>query len=120
MVREEKITKARTLSQSIMLLSKRQLYRFSAVVAWYQVHHNLNYFFDERNSKHLFIDLFIGKRLNNRPINERRIIVLNHLEMYLIEDMEKSLIALAKAAAEGKTVKELNDVGWGSSKDEMF
>ena len=69
-----------------------------------------NYFLDERNSKHLFIDLFIGKRLNNRPINERRIIVLNHLEMYLIEDMEKSLIALAKAAAEGKTVKELNDV----------
>lgn len=40
--------------------------------------------------------------------------------MYLIEDMEKSLIALAKAAAEGKTVKELNDVAWGSSKDEMF
>lgn len=33
MVREERITQARTLSQSIMLLSKRQLYRFSAVVA---------------------------------------------------------------------------------------
>ena len=110
MVREERITQARTLSQSIMLLSKRQLYRFSAVVALYQVHHNLNYFLDERNSKHLFIDLFIGKRLNNRPINERRIIVLNHLEMYLVEDMEKHLIKLAKAAAEGKTVKELNDV----------
>ena len=120
MDRNEKINKARTLSQSIMLLSKRQLYRFSAVVAWYQVHHNLNYFLDERNTKHLFIDLFIGKRLNNRPVTERRMIILNHLEMYLIEDMEKSLIALAKAAAEGKTVKELNDVAWGSSKDEMF
>lgn len=33
MVREEKIERARTLSQSIMLLSKRQLNRFSAVVA---------------------------------------------------------------------------------------
>ena len=119
MVREERITQARTLSQSIMLLSKRQLYRFSAVVAWYQVHYNLNYFLDERNSKHLFIDLFIGKRLNNRPINERRIIVLNHLEMYLVEDMEKHLIKLAKVAAEGKTVKELNELARGS-RDEMY
>ena len=84
------------------------------------MHHNLNYFLDERNTKHLFIDLFIGKRLNNRPINERRLIVLNHLEMYLIIDMEQSLIKLAKAAAEGKTVKELNDVAWGSGKNEMY
>ena len=119
MVREERITKARTLSQSIMLLSKRQLYRFSAVVAWYQVHYNLNYFLDERNTRHLFIDLFIGKRLNNRPINERRLIVLNHLEMYLVVDMEKHLIKLAKAAAEGKTVRELSDIVKGS-KDEIF
>ena len=119
MVREERITQARTLSQSIMLLSKRQLYRFSAVVAWYQVHSNLNYFLDERNSKHLFIDFFIGNLFNNRPINERRIIVLNHLEMYLVEDMEKHLIKLAKAAAEGKTVKELNELARGS-RDEMY
>ena len=119
MIREEKITKARTLSQSIMLLSKRQLYRFSAVVAWYQVHYNLNYFLDERNTKRLFIDLFIGKRLNNRPINERRLIVLNHLEMYLVADMEKQLIKLAKAAAEGKTVRELNNIARGS-KDEIY
>ena len=113
MIREERIIKARTLSQSIMLLSKRQLYRFSAVVAWYQVHHNLYYYLDERSTKKLFIDLFIGKRLNNRPINERRLVVLNHLEMYLIEEREKDLIKLAKASAEGKTVKELNDLARG-------
>ena len=45
--------------------------------------------------------------------------VLNHLEMYLVEDMEKNLIALAKAAAERKTVKELNEIVRGS-RDEIF
>ena len=33
MVREEKVFKANTLGQAVMLLSKRQLDRFSAVVA---------------------------------------------------------------------------------------
>ena len=39
--------------------------------------------------------------------------------MYLVEDMEKHLIKLAKAAAEGKTVKELNELARGS-RDEMY
>ena len=33
--------------------------------------------------------------------------------MYLIEEREKDLIKLAKASAEGKTVKELNDLARG-------
>ena len=116
MVREEKVIKAKTLGQAVMLLSKKQLDRFSAVVAWFQIHNNLCYFLDEREAKHLFIDLFIGKRLLNKTISERRSIVLNHLELYLREDKERYLVALAKAAAERKTVKELKEiaerVGW--------
>jgi hypothetical protein len=33
MIREERVVKAKTLGQAIMLLSKKQLDRFSAVVA---------------------------------------------------------------------------------------
>ena len=102
-----------------MLLSKRQLNRFSAVVAWYQVHYNLNYFLDERDTKNLFIDLFIGKRLNNRPINDRRFVILSHLEMYLIEEKEKVLIELAKASAEGKTIRELNIIAQGAQDEKL-
>ena len=39
--------------------------------------------------------------------------------MYLVVDMEKHLIKLAKTAAEGKTVRELNEVARGS-RDEIF
>ena len=110
MIREEKVINAKTLGQAVMLLSKKQLCRFSAVVAWYQIHHHLNYFLDERSTKHLFIDIFISNKLNNKTINERRSIVLNHLELYLKEGLEDYLVELAKAAAERKSMKELKDI----------
>ena len=110
MVREEKVLNTKTLAQAIMLLSKKQLDRFSAIVAWYQVHYHLNYFLDERNTMKLFIDLFIGKRLSNKTIGERRSMVLSHLELYLKDGMEPYLIELAKAAAERKTIRELRDI----------
>lgn len=115
MIREEKVIKANTLGQAVMLLSKKQLDRFSAVVAWYQIHYNLYYFLDERETKHLFIDLFIGKRMLNKTISERRSIVLNHLELYLRPEKEKYLIVLAKAAAERKTVRELKEIAEGAN-----
>ena len=114
MIREERVVKANTLGQAIMLLSKKQLDRFSAVVAWYQIHNNLYYFLDERETKCLFIDLFIGKRFLNKTISERRSIVLNHLELYLREEKERYLIVLAKAAAERKTIRELRDIAEGA------
>lgn len=120
MIREERVIKAKTLSQAIMLLSKKQLNRFAAVVAWYQVHNNLYYYLDERNTKRLFIDLFIGKRLNNKTINERRVIVLNHLELHLIDGKEKDLIELAKGAAERKTIRELGQIAARSKWDGIF
>ena len=120
MVREEKVIKANTLGQIVMLLSKRQLERFSAVVAWYQIHNNLYYFLDEREAVYLFIDLFIGKRLLNKTISERRSIVLNHLEIYLREDKEKYLIELAKGAAERKSVKELKEIADKVKNDEVY
>ena len=120
MIREEKVVNANTLGKAVMLLSKKQLYRFSAVVAWYQVHNNLYYYLDERETKYLFIDLFIGKRLNNKTISERRSIVLNHLEIYLREDKEKYLVELARAAAEGKTIRELNEIAKRLKIDEIY
>lgn len=120
MVREEKVVSANTLGKAVMLLSKKQLNRFAAVVAWYQVHNNLFYLLDERETKYLFIDLFIGKRLNNKTISERRSIVLNHLEIYLREDKEKYLVELARAAAEGKTIRELNDIAKKVKFDEIY
>ena len=70
MIREERVIKAKTLSQAIMLLSKKQLNRFAAVVAWYQVHNNLYYYLDERNTKRLFIDLFANwHRTSENPDN---------------------------------------------------
>ena len=110
MVREEKVFNAKTLGQAVMLLSKKQLARFSAVVAWYQIHNNFNYYLDERNTKHLFIDIFINNRLNNKTISERRSVVLNHLELYLKEGLESQLTELAKAAADRKSLKELRDM----------
>ena len=110
MVREEKVFNAKTLGQAVMLLSKKQLCRFSAVVAWYQIHYNFNYFLDERSTKHLFIDIFISNKLNNKTISERRSIVLNHLELYLKDGLEDKLVELAKAAAERKTMKELRNI----------
>ena len=120
MIREEKVVNANTLGRAVMLLSKKQLYRFAAVVAWYQVHNNLYYYLDERETRYLFIDLFIGKRLNNKTISERRSIVLNHLEVYLREEKEKYLIELAKAAAEGKTIRELNEIAKRVKIDEIY
>lgn len=120
MIREEKVIKANTLGQAIMLLSKKQLDRFSAVVAWYQIHNNLYYFLDERETKHLFIDLFIGKRMMNKTISERRSIVLNHLELYLREEKERYLIALAKGAAERKTIKELKEIAERANWDDIL
>ena len=110
MVREEKVFSAKTIGQAVMLLSKRQLCRFSAVVAWYQIHYHLNYFLDERNTRHLFIDIFINNKLNDKTISERRSIVLNHLELYLKDGMEKYLVELAKGAAQRKSMKELKDI----------
>lgn len=78
------------------------------------------YLLDERETKYLFIDLFIGKRLNNKTISERRSIVLNHLEIYLREDKEKYLVELARAAAEGKTIRELNDIAKKVKFDEIY
>ena len=46
----------------------------------------------------------------NKTISERRSIVLNHLELYLREEKERYLIALAKGAAERKTIKELKEI----------
>ena len=120
MIREEKVIKANTLGQAIMLLSKKQLDRFAAVVAWYQIHNNLYYFLDERETQYLFIDLFIGKRLSNKSISERRSIILNHLELYLRPEKEKYLIGLAKAAAERKTVKELREAAERARYDEVI
>ena len=120
MVREEKVVNANTLGKAVMLLSKKQLDRFSAVVAWYQIHNNLYYFLDERETKHLFIDLFIGKRMLNKTISERRSIVLNHLEIYLRPEKERYLVTLAKAAAERKTVKELKEIAERANWDEIY
>ena len=115
MIREEKVFNAKTLPQAIMLLSKKQLDKFAAVVAWYQVHYNFYYFLDERNTKNLFIDLFIGKRLRNKTISERRSIVLNHLELYMIEGKEMILFEIAKGAAERKSIRELNEIAKGAT-----
>ena len=78
------------------------------------------YYLDERDTKYLFIDLFIGKRLNNKTISERRSIILNHLEIYLREEKEKYLVELARAAAEGKTSKELNELAKKVKIDEII
>ena len=44
--------------------------------------------------------------------------MLTHLEIYLREDKKAYLIELAKAAAEGKTVKELNEIAKKAAQDE--
>ena len=77
------------------------------------------YFLDERRTRHLFIDLFIGKKMSGKPINERRAVVLSHLEIHLREDMEKHLIELAKAVAQDRTMRELNDIAKKAKTDEI-
>ena len=56
----------------------------------------------------------------NKTISERRSIVLNHLELYLRPEKERYLIALAKAAAERKTVKELKELAERLQFDEII
>ena len=118
MIREEKVSNAKSLSETIMLLSKSQLDRFSAVVAWYQIHNKFYYFLDERETKKLFVDLVLSKKFRRETISERRKIVLDHFVLHMIEGRQKVLLRLAKAAARRKSVRELNEIARGTFWDE--
>lgn len=110
MRREERINKASTIEEVVNLLSKSQITRFAATIAWYQVHNNFYYFLDERHAPRYLIDKCIGSRLSGTPIEYRRSVVLDHIETYKREEMTDNIIEFGKEAARNKDLKTLNNL----------
>ena len=110
MKREEKINRAKSLEEVVNLLSKSQIVKFAAVIAWYQVHNNFYYFLDERDAPRYLIDKCIGTKLSGTPINYRRNLILDHIETYKREEMLENLIELGKQTAKNKDIRTLGDL----------
>ena len=107
MKRIDKINRAKTLEQSINLLSKKQLAKFAAIIAWFQVHNSFNYFLDERNCEMFLIDKCLGKRFKGTSIVSSRDVILDHVETYKIEKMTVDIIRIAKMCASGVDTKTI-------------
>ena len=106
----EMIEKAGTIKDALNLLSKRQLRRFGAVISFFQLHNNWNYFLDERESSRFFVEYFIGSKLKEYSIVEQRNIIYDYLEMYAKDDQRQKIIEVAKAVSKGMTAYEINKI----------
>lgn len=97
------IVENRTIQDWINSFNIKQLGSFLGIIGWYQTHYHNYFFLDERNERHLVLDLGFSLERNKKwiDVDELKDKLITMINSRIIESRKQCLLKVASQVFQG-------------------